>query len=798
MPDHRSPRPLARAAILLLGLLALLNVPFSVPSIGGDKSFGWSTKPLADGGREQVVTRTLRRARAAGLLPGDRVLAIDGTTADSAAIAATRRKAAPGDTLDILIRRGTEQRLVRVPVSDSSPSYSGFLSYVVLLALVAWLVGIALVIWRGQREDALLLAAALLLLPPSFFPSGIPGDHALATLLRVPWQFAGASYPLFFPAILLHFAVTKGRWPAALRSPPAWLAFYASLVAVIVLSSGSPQGLLRWSHVGAGHNVRAGAAVAVSLALAVVAGRMYHRSQAFSFSVRWLSGALMLVAATTSGQIVLGTYAPSWIGTEAMAEIDSLTLLLLPTLTAFHFFLPRSTDGVWDSQRWVNSASWMVVTWVYGLALIGVTGAVLHVTNQRLGGVEWLLFVAIIMTTIALSPVLQRVRELVDRRLLADWIQRERVANAFVERIGRELELNGIAASVKHELPAALSVASAELLLAREAVEEWVGRDGTIPPVGVATASRAELAAAALDERQCAEGDEILIPVRDSEDSILGALRVGRRLDGRDFDTTADGLHRIVSQGVASALASARSYLVLRRAREELAESERIASMGVLASGLAHEIKNPLASLQMGLYLLERQGADGSKLARIRRDVRRIDDIVCGLLRFTDHEPIERPELVDVRPIISDCVVELRPLAEDRGATITEHYACGQASVLGRAGQIRLAVSNILTNAIDSIPEGGTIRVDMQLSASHVEITVTDTGPGIPAELRDRIFELNFSTKPGGTGIGLALARRETERLGGHIDVESGPGTGTSLRIVLPRAYIEESSKTVA
>ena len=796
MPDQRPPRPIVRGALLLLGLLALLNVPFSVPSLGGGaKSFGWSTKSAADGSNEQTVTRTLRRARAAGLRPGDRLLGVDGTTADSAALAGARVKAAPGDTLDLLIRRGTEQRLVRIPVSDNSPSYLGFLSYVVILALVAWLVGMALVLWRGQRKGALLLAAALLLLPPSFFPSGIPGDHALATALRVPWQFAGASYSIFFPALLLHFSVIQGRWPGALRTPIAWIFIYVSLAGIFVLSSSNPHDLLGWSHGGPSQHVRTATSVAVSIALLLVAGRIYHHGRAFSFSIRWLGMAIMLVAVTTIGQILLGSYAPAWIGTEAMSEIDSLALLLLPTLTAFHFFVPRSTDGVWDSQRWVNSASWMVVTWVYGLALIGVTGAVLHMTNQRLGGVERLLFVAIIMTTLALSPVLQRVRELVDRRLLADWIGRERVANAFVERIGRELELERIAASVARELPVVLAVASAELVLARETLAEWLGRDDTIPLVGVVTRSHSELAAALVDAQR-PDGDETMIAVRDTESTMVGALRVGRRLDGRDFDTIADGLYRIVSQGVASALASARSYLVLRRAREELAESERIASLGVLAGGLAHEIKNPLASLQMGLYLLERQGADPSKLSRIRRDVRRIDDIVSGLLRYTDHEPVERTGLVDARPIVGNCVAELRPLAEDRGATLTERYASGSASVMGLPGQIRLVVSNILTNAIDSIPEGGSIHVELELTMTHVEISVADTGPGIPPELRDRIFHLNFSTKPGGTGIGLALARRETERLGGHIDVESGVATGTSLRVVFPRAYID--SKTVA
>jgi signal transduction histidine kinase len=95
-----------------------------------------------------------------------------------------------------------------------------------------------------------------------------------------------------------------------------------------------------------------------------------------------------------------------------------------------------------------------------------------------------------------------------------------------------------------------------------------------------------------------------------------------------------------------------------------------------------------------------------------------------------------------------------------------------------------------LTNALEALGEGGIIRVSMRGTSDSAELVIHDSGPGIPDDSRHRVFDLNYSTKVGGTGLGLALARRETERVGGAISAESPPGRGTILRVVLPRIIV--------
>jgi two-component system, NtrC family, nitrogen regulation sensor histidine kinase NtrY len=129
----------------------------------------------------------------------------------------------------------------------------------------------------------------------------------------------------------------------------------------------------------------------------------------------------------------------------------------------------------------------------------------------------------------------------------------------------------------------------------------------------------------------------------------------------------------------------------------------------------------------------------------------------------------------------------MRPLAEDRGVVLLERYPADMVLVRGSEQQLRLVVSSLVANALDAVSEGDVVELALATEGTTAELTVRDTGPGIPAELKDRIFELNFSTKPGGSGLGLALARRETERLGGRIHMVPRAAAGTTLRISLPR-----------
>jgi signal transduction histidine kinase len=277
-------------------------------------------------------------------------------------------------------------------------------------------------------------------------------------------------------------------------------------------------------------------------------------------------------------------------------------------------------------------------------------------------------------------------------------------------------------------------------------------------------------------------------PVRRPSGELLGVIEYrlpsGRAWLAPPERTALDA----VAKGVAVALRNTESYFQLQKVNQELAENERVASLGVMAGALAHEIKNPLASLKMGLYLLRRDSRDPGRLDRIEGDVRRIDDLVSSMLRFTADTQHEPREPIDLCAALDAVVCDLATLARDRGVHVEQHVLAERAIILGGTSELRVLLSNILRNSLDACSPGGRIAVRLGHDSNEVKIEVEDNGHGIPPGLRRRVFDLNFSTKPEGSGLGLALARREAERLGGRIELESGRGRGTTLRVVLPAA----------
>jgi signal transduction histidine kinase len=281
-------------------------------------------------------------------------------------------------------------------------------------------------------------------------------------------------------------------------------------------------------------------------------------------------------------------------------------------------------------------------------------------------------------------------------------------------------------------------------------------------------------------------GTSVLLPVHDHNGSVVAGLCVERAAQSEPFSSADAGWQRTLTQGVAAALRNADTFCQLRRAQAELAEGERIAATGALAAGLAHEIKNPLAGLRIGLHLLERDGMPQRRLDRMREDLQRIDDLVSTLLSGSPHA--RSNDLIDLGALLQERLRQLQPLAAHRGARLIGRTPTVPTFVRADCDALRIVISNLLRNAIDAVDEDGTIEARVEMHGPNAQLTVRDSGPGISDPEQKRIFELHHSTKPSGSGLGLALARREVEQLGGAIEVESRVGVGTTLRIQLPIA----------
>jgi PAS domain S-box-containing protein len=215
--------------------------------------------------------------------------------------------------------------------------------------------------------------------------------------------------------------------------------------------------------------------------------------------------------------------------------------------------------------------------------------------------------------------------------------------------------------------------------------------------------------------------------------------------------------------------------------------SSRLAAISRLTSGVAHEIKNPLNAIALHIEVLRtRLDSPEPEIELITREVRRLDHVVRTFLNF--NKPLEL-ELTEMN--LPDLVRELAEfIAPDAAARhiFLETELSHDVWIRGDPKLLRQAILNVVVNAIDAMDQQGRLTLAVEYLGGECVLTVSDTGPGIPAEISDRIFDLYFSTKSDGSGIGLALTFRMMQLHGGTIDFESEPGKGTSFRLRFPEA----------
>ncbi|MBI1929259.1 PAS domain S-box protein [Candidatus Poribacteria bacterium] len=224
---------------------------------------------------------------------------------------------------------------------------------------------------------------------------------------------------------------------------------------------------------------------------------------------------------------------------------------------------------------------------------------------------------------------------------------------------------------------------------------------------------------------------------------------------------------------------------------QQLRHADKLTSIGRLASGIAHEIGNPLGSISAYAQILLMGGESEAErieyLRAIESESKRIGELLKHLLNFS-RPTADSIEWVDVNGVIEQALALVSAQKKFRAIQVTKIFDTPSPRVRIDSDQLKQVLINLLLNAADAMPDGGELTVQSHTDAKFVCMSVTDTGTGIKPADRDRIFDPFFTTKPDGTGLGLAMSARLIEKYGGVIEVKSEEGKGSTFTVLLPKS----------
>ena len=257
------------------------------------------------------------------------------------------------------------------------------------------------------------------------------------------------------------------------------------------------------------------------------------------------------------------------------------------------------------------------------------------------------------------------------------------------------------------------------------------------------------------------------------------------KIDNRNIDISGEQVgHAIILRDITET----------RRSEQQTIESERLNALTLLAAGVAHEIGNPLNSLNIHLQLIEREARklDGANRTELyesvevaRAEINRLDSIISQFLRaIRPTRPQLRPE--NVNSIVEEAVRFFAPEIKDRDIVVEQELRSDLPLLELDRDQMKQAFYNVIKNSFEAMKRRGILRIRTDMDGSHVIVRFTDTGGGISPDNLSRVFEPYFTTKTSGTGLGLLIVRRIVREHGGELSIESSEGKGLTLTIRLP------------
>lgn len=285
----------------------------------------------------------------------------------------------------------------------------------------------------------------------------------------------------------------------------------------------------------------------------------------------------------------------------------------------------------------------------------------------------------------------------------------------------------------------------------------------------------------------------VTCPVYELErsDEPLKCLHYHQRADGSKVQVEVYAAPMLMMQGGQEVRLVVESIRDLDR-HVRFSQQQKLADLGQLAAGVAHEIRNPLSSVHLALQSLlanigDRERFEGY-LKLVNAEIGKCIEVNDRLLSLAG-APSSTPQLVDLNTAVDETLSLLNFDSESRGIHLFRQLDEGRPRVVATDGEIRQVVLNLIQNAFHALPDGGNIEVTTKCAGPSVQLSVADDGPGIPVGDQDRIFQPFYSSRfdgSTGSGLGLPIIRSVVTRYGGRIDVASEPGTGATLTIILP------------